>query len=248
MVLANIVPDKDGVVSVKKVLFGPHQFITVVAVDPLATTVRHVALPEQPLDVLDLRLRAGLDPKGHFTQQKQVSILEKGKPFVLADAAGGRFEAYDSLPKLFALYTTLVKDPQLAEFAFIAHWPKLKPEEKRSLYSKHACHELSFFLFKKDPEFFKSVVKPYLANKRDKTFFDEWLLDADVAEYEKPWRFGRLNVAEQVLLSQRLPGEPAKTARHLNDLLKLLPPNLERDVFLFDTSVSNSEMDADQRG
>ena len=77
VVLANIVPDKDGVVTVKKAALGPHAMIRVVAVDPLAMTVRHVALPEQPANVLDLRLRTGLDPKGHFTQQKQVSFLRR---------------------------------------------------------------------------------------------------------------------------------------------------------------------------
>src|SRR5207248_3049655 len=93
--------------------------------------------------------------------------------------------------------------------------------------------------------FFATVIKPYLANKKDKTFLDQWLLDADVAEYSQPWRHGRLNVSERVLLSQRLPGEPAKTSRHLADLLKLLPPNIDRDVMLFDTSVSNSAMAVD---
>ena len=73
---------------------------------------------------------------------------------MLADVAGSRFEAYDSLAKVYALYATLSKDPKLAEFAFVLDWPKLKAEEKRALYSKYACHELNFFLSKKDPEFF----------------------------------------------------------------------------------------------
>ena len=130
--------------------------IHVVAVDPLNTTVPHGrrCRSSRP-QFLDLRLRAGLDPTGHFTQQKQVSVLAAGKPFVLADAAGSRFEAYDSLAKVYGLYATLSHDPKLAEFAFVLNWPKLKPEEKRALYSKYACHELNFFLAKKDPEFFR---------------------------------------------------------------------------------------------
>lgn len=242
VVIANQ-PVKDGAVSIKKTAFGPHQFVTVVVIDPLSTTVRHLALPEQPAESLDLRLRKGLDPRAHFMQQKQVSILEAGKQFVLADAASGRFESYDSLPKLYALYSTLLKDPRMAEFAFVAKWPGLNQEEKQALYSKHACHELSFFIFKKDPDFFTKVVKPYLANKKDKTFLDLWLLEAVVDEYAKPWRYGRMNVAERVLLSQRMVGEGPKTARHLSDLFRLLPRNLDRDVMLFDTGVNGSAMD-----
>ena len=58
-------------------------------------------------------------------------MLAPNQPFTLADAPGGRFEAYDSLPRLYALYVTLSQDPKLAEFPFILDWPKLKPEEKR---------------------------------------------------------------------------------------------------------------------
>ncbi len=245
-VLVNLVPDKDGVVKVPRKDIGAHAMIQVVAVDPVSTTSRSVALPEQPAKVRDLRLHAGLDPQGHFTQQKQVSLLPPGEPFTLADAAASRFEAYDSLPKVYGLYATLTKDPKLAEFAFALTWPKLKPEEKRTLYSKYACHELNFFLAKKDPAFFRDVVGPYLANKRDKTFLDHWLLEDDLRGYLEPWQFDRLNTVERVLLAQRIAGEPAKTARHINDLLRLQPPRLDRDLMLFDTAVKSGALNQDQ--
>ena len=240
----NLIPDKEGVIKLAKKDLGPHSMIHVIAVDPLSTTYRMATLAEQPASFLDLRLRTGLDSKEHFTQQKQVSVLEQGKPFVLADFVGSRFEAYDSLAKVYGLYMTLSKDAKLAEFSFILNWPKLKPEEKRKLYSQYACHELSFFLFKKDPEFFKTVIQPYLVNKKDKTFLDRWLLEADLKEDLDPWRFGRLNVTERILLAQRLPGEPARTSRHLNDLWRLMPPNLDRSLMLFDTAVKSSELES----
>lgn len=245
-VLVNLVPDKDGVVRLPRKALGPHSYIHVVAVDPLHTTYRSIALPEQPARFLDLALRGGLDPKSPFTQQKQVSILQKGQPFVLADAAGSRFEMYDSLARVYALYATLAPgEPRLNEFAFILGWPKLKPEEKRSLYSQHACHELHFFLAKKDPAFFREVVKPYLANKKDKTFLDRWLLEEDLSEYVSPWQYGRLNTVERILLAQRLPGEPAKTARLLNDLLRVRPPDFDHTRRLFETAVQASTLSLD---
>jgi hypothetical protein len=246
-VLVNLVPDQDGVVKLTRAEVGPHALIHVVAVDPLNTTARTVSLPEQPARFADRRLRAGLDPAGHFAQQKQVSVLAPGKPFTLADAAAGRFEAYDSLARMYALYATLSKDPKLAEFAFVPTWPTLKAEEKRALYSKYACHELNFFLAKRDPEFFKAAVRPFLANKKDKTFLDRWLLDEDVGYAVAPWEYGRLNTVERVLLAQRVSGEPAKTARHLGDLLRLLPPDTNRGAVLFDTAVQGGELAADNR-
>ena len=222
--LLNLVPDKNGVVKIARKALGAHSMIQVVAVDPLNTTTRSFSLPEQKADFVDLRLRNGLDPKSHFTQQKQVNVLQAGQPFVLADAAASRFEVYDSLSKVYGLYSTLTHDPKLAEFSFILNWPKLKLEEKKTLYSKFACHELSFFIAKKDPEFFVAVVKPYVANKKDKTFLDHWLLEDDLKDYLKPWEYSRLNSVERVLLAQRIGGEPGKTVRHLTDLVQLLPP------------------------
>jgi hypothetical protein len=109
------------------------------------------------------------------------------------------------------------------------------------LYSKHACHELSFFLFKKDPEFYKTVIAPHLANKKDKTFLDHFLLGSDLKAFTQPWQFGRLNVPERVLLAQKIEGEPAKTTRHLEDLLKLLP-ELGRTVMTL-CDLNNEQLD-----
>jgi hypothetical protein len=241
-VIVNLVPDKDGAVKVARKTIGPHAMIHVVAVDPLNTTYRSTTLAEQPAQFLDLRLHNGLDPKSHFAQQKQISVLPTKQPFVLPDVAGSRFEAYDSLPMVYALYATLSRDANLTEFAFIMNWPKLKPEEKRTLYSKHACHELHFFLAKKDPAFFQAVVRPYLANKRDKTFMDHWLLQDDLSDYLQPWRYDRLNTVERILLAQRLKDEPARTVRYLNDLLRLQPPNMDRFLMLFDTAVKSGAL------
>lgn len=242
--LLNLVPNEAGEVKVARAKLGPHGHIHVVAVDPLYTTYRQHTLAEQPASFLDLRLAKGLDPAGHFTQQKQVSVLAPNQTFVLADAVGSRFETYDSLGKVYALYATLLKDPKFAEFSFVTRWPSLKPEEQRELYSKFACHELNFFLALKDPKFFQDVIKPYLANKRDKTFLDQWLLESDLREHLQPWRHGRLNALERILLARRLPGEAPATARHLHDLWRLLPRDLSREQFLYDTAVARGSLDA----
>lgn len=243
-VAVNLSADKDGVVKLPRKDVGPHAMIHVVACDPLNTTYRSTSLAESAANFVDLRLKNGLDPTKHFTQQKQVTIADPNKVFVIDDVAGSKFEAYDSLAKVYSLYATISKDPKLAEFAFVLRWPTLKPEQKRELYSKYACHELSFFLSKKDPEFFKTVITPHLVNKKDKTFLDHFLLGGDVKGFMQPWEFGRLNATERVLLSQKIEGEQPKTARHLEDLLKLLPPNTDRDLFLFNVAVENTALGA----
>jgi hypothetical protein len=243
--LLNLVPDEAGLVKIPRKLLGAHSIISLVLVDPLTTTTRTFSLPEQVAQFVDLRLKDGLDPNAYYTQQKQVTVVNAGQPFVLQDISGSRFEAYDSLPKVYNLLRTLSRDPKLDEFSFLMTWPKLKDEEKRALYSKNACHELSFFIFNKDKAFFESVVKPYLMNKKDKTFLDHWLLGNDVSKFSDPWHHSKLNMAERVLLAQKLAGEPAKTHRHLSDLLKLLPANVGRELFLFDTALSSEALGSD---
>ena len=39
------------------------------------------------------------------------------------------------------------------------HWHSFDFKKKCALFSDHACHELNFFLFKKDIAFFQKVVK-----------------------------------------------------------------------------------------
>ncbi len=242
--LINLAPDEKGIIEIPRDALGPHQHIEVVAVDPLNTTSRSVTLPEPATSFVDLRLLKNLDPKRHFTQQKQITILPVGQTFTLHDIATAKFESYDSLTRVYSLYATLSNDPKLAEFSFLLNWPDLKAEAKQELYSKYASHELSFFLFKKDPEFFHAVVQPCLANKKDQTFMDHFLLEDDLADYLQPWRYGQLNIVERILLARRIQGEGARTSRHVSDLYSLLPPNTDRFIHLFDTAVQRSSLDA----
>lgn len=249
VVLANLQPDDQGLVLIPLDKFGAHQDLHVVAVDPLSTVYRNVSLDEKPMKLVDQRLLAGLDPKGHFTQQKRVSVVGQGEQFVLADITTSRFEAYDTLARVYSLYATLSSNAQLAEFSFILNWPSLDAEKKQALYSKYACHELNFFLLKKDPKFFEQIVRPYLANKRDKTLLDNWLLQYDLQEYLHAWNYARLNVAERILLSQRIDNDRQHTTRDILDQFSLLTPDTDRLNRLFLTAVKGRALEAgDQWG
>ncbi len=192
----------------------------------------------------DLRLAHGLDPDKHFTQQKLVTVVAQGETFRVEDITTTRFELYDSLAKIHALMVTLSNNPPLVEFGFLLNWDQLKPEEQRAKYSKYACHELNYFLFRKDPAFFEAVVLPYLKNKRDKTFLDQWLIGADLQGYLEPWKRAQLNVVERILLAQRLADEQPVTRRAIADLVDVMPPDVDRFNFLFNTAVQGSALEA----
>jgi len=189
LLLTNLKPDQNGMVKIDLEKIGPRQQIHVIALDGFDSVYREISLPQTPEKFKDLRLIHGLDSQKHFVEKKNISGITAKSTFEISDITTTKLEIYDSLARVYGLFQTLGRSPTLTEFAFILGWPELKIEKKRELYSKYACHELNFFLFKKDPVFFNTVIKPYLANKKDKTFLDRWLLDDDLTEFLKPWKF-----------------------------------------------------------
>lgn len=242
-VLLNLEPDEQGAIVIPRQDLGQHQHLHIVAVDPRDTVCRSLSLPEVEPRFHDLRLARTLDPAKHFAQRKQVTALDAQQPFVLADIASSRFETYDSLARVYTLYATLSNNTTLAEFGFVVDWPDLKPEQKQEKYSKYACHELNFFLFHKDPDFFQATILPYLKNKKDKQFLDRWLLGEDLRAYLQPWSYAQLNIVERILLSQRLADDRQHTMRDVGDRFDLIPPDVERANFLFDTAVKGSALE-----
>ncbi|MES2569500.1 MAG: hypothetical protein V4710_05540, partial [Verrucomicrobiota bacterium] len=238
----NLVPDERGVVRIERKWLGDRQQIWICAEDLTSATYRSIVLPQTTARFQDLRLTRNLDPTKNFSERKQIAVLAAGETLTLNDMLTSELQTYDSLKGVHALFTTLSHNPNLAAFAWILQWPSLKEEEKRAKYSEFACHELSFFLSRKDPAFFKAVIQPYLLNKKEKTFLDEWLLGNDLRRYLEPWNFARLNMAERALLSQKIPGEQTATVRHLRERYDLLPPNPEEWDRLFETALRGRAM------
>src|SRR6185295_10867741 len=162
----------------------------------------------------------------------------------IADLTATKLETYDTLARVFGLYRTVSGLASLDSFEFLLRWPKLSDDEKRAKYSEFACHELHFFLSKKDPDFFRKVVQPYLRNKKDKTFMDRYLLEEPLSSFRRPWEFARLNIVERILLGRRIAEEGDPVARHAGDRCDLLPIDLVRDKFLFDTALKGKSLEA----
>ena len=242
VVLSNLVPDEKGVIQVPRAALGDKHRLQIIVVDPRATLHRTLALKAPALKARDLRLVRALPPRKAYTEQRVISAVEPGKPVELRSAGAARFEALDSLGKVYRLFGALTGNAQLVEFNFVLRWPDLPPEEKMDKYAKYASHELNFFLHRKDPVFFKAVIAPYLKNKKNPTFMDHWLLEADLTPYLEPWKLQRLNSMERVLLGQRT-GRGDAVSRHVNEFVELLPPNPDGDRMLFDTAVQGGALE-----
>ncbi len=241
----NLIPDDKGVVrlDINKLPVG--QQLHVYAVNQNSAVYRQRSFKEHPEKSQDLRLARYLDPKNHFTEQKRMSIVHKGESFTVADILSSRIEVVDSVSSAYRLLTALNDDATLAEFNFIINWPEYSMEKKKELYKKYASHELHLFLAMKDPGFFKEIVRPYIANKKDATFMDDWLLGRPLQAYLEPWSYGRLNMVERALLAQHAKSEHKSTARHLKDLYDLLPPDIEKFNRLFDSALRSSGLEGE---
>lgn len=238
MMVSNLVPDANGKLTIKLDAFGDRQHVHVLLVDPDGTTYRSLSLPDRKTQLRDLRLLKPLDSKRHFTEQERVSLLKKGDVLKLPDLVNAKFEVFDHLGAIHRYFLTLNKNETLGEFSFITRWPSLPAEEKKEKYSEYACHELSFFLSRKDPEFFKAVVLPHLANKKDRTFMDDYLLGRPLAGYHDAYQYARLNVVERLLLSQSDPKRLGALALDLEHRLALQAPDPVRSQYLFGAAVS----------
>ncbi|MDB6007511.1 MAG: hypothetical protein JWR15_4498 [Prosthecobacter sp.] len=246
-VIYNLVPDKDGVVRIERKALGDRQHVQIYAEDLQNASWRTLTLPEVPTNFADQRLARNLDPVKPFTQKKEITVLETGKALNLADILTSELETYDTLGGIHSLFTTLSSDGHLAEFAWLLNWPKLRDDEKRAKYGEFACHELNFFLSRKDKAFFDAVVKPYLANKKEKTFMDEFLLGLDLSQHLEAWAYARLNIVERILLAQRIETEAPNAARHVRELWEMIPPNPEHADHLFETALRGRTMESGDR-
>ena len=98
-----------------------------------------------------------------------------GQAWTTPDTSTTRFTVFDNISKAHKLLTALLACSKNANdmtlwntFAFLAKWDQLSVAEKGAKYSEFACHELNFFVFCKDAEFFQRVVLPFIVNKVDK--------------------------------------------------------------------------------
>ncbi len=244
LVIYNLPVEADGSVKLDRKALGDKHWVHVIVVDQSTTTYRQIALEEAKPSLLDLRLAKALEAAKAFCEQRKITFLDKDGLLDIADISTAKLESYDHLGKVHRLLLTLSgNNATLAEFSFITTWNTLKPEEKRRLYSQYACHELHFFLAKKDPEFFEAIVKPYLANKKDKTFLDHYLLGSDLKSFTLAWNHSRLNTLERILLAQRIAEELNSTKMLLRDQVEVIPLNVELESNRYKTTILLGDMD-----
>ena len=122
VLIANLKPSKTGIVSINKSKLGPNQHIRIIALNAFHTIERNVNLPLKKLKPSDSRLANALDPSKHFSQSKQIEVLQKGDTLSIDDIVSAKFQQYDDLGDVFQLYQALNPSAQLSRFKFVLDW------------------------------------------------------------------------------------------------------------------------------
>ncbi|MGI6496826.1 MAG: hypothetical protein ACOX5G_12240 [Kiritimatiellia bacterium] len=245
LIAPNLVPDADGNVAVALADLGFRGQIVAILSDGSAWSAREIGLPETSLEPRDRALRNPLPDKPVVAEHKRVSPVAPGARLVIDDIRSTRLATVETVGEALRLFRALAPDEALDDFAFLADWPSLAPERQEELYSRFACHELNLFLHAKDRAFFDRVVRPFLENKRDKQFLDEYLLGRDLSPWLETGRYDTLNALERALIARRLPGSREGVVRQLADAAELA--RLEDEVFdrRFRTALQGGALDGE---
>ncbi|MCA8963425.1 MAG: hypothetical protein KDC48_00985 [Planctomycetes bacterium] len=224
----NLLPDKNGEIRIPRAALGGDHLVQVLALDGDQAVQTTLVLDEKPLTTRARRLQQALDGSQHFAQLQHIEFVAGGATVQLGDPRATQTELFDSLSSVHRALATISQNGDWSKFAFVLQWPTTSPEQKLALYEQYACHELHFFLYQKDREFFDAVVRPALLCKRDKTFLDRWLLGDDLRRFLDPWAFAQLNLVEKILLARRLDDEGrGSIARLVREQLELRPVQVE---------------------
>ena len=221
--LLDVDVDDNGLATIPREALNGKHLVHLVAVDHQWTDYRRLDLDETDWAPVDLRLNESFDVTQHLAQQRRVHALLPGDTLMLREESTSRLQVFDSLSDVYTLYQTLLPQSHIREFNFLVQWHTLSPEQKNSLYKKHASHELHLFLSRRDPAFFQAAVLPLVASKKEKQFLDHYLLGDDLTAYLEPWQYHRLNIMERALLARRHPNQAAATQKHFDDLLRDSP-------------------------
>ena len=239
----NLQPDERGIVSIEIPDGRGYRMLRLVAVDPVQVVSLDFPLADTSTIRRERRMGTDLDGNTAHAKKKQVSLLEADQSFKIVDFTTSRFRAIDSLKDAYDLLLTIHENSIFREFNFLLDWPVLEEKQKLEKYRAYASHELHFFLHRKDPEFFRKEIIPYLANKKEPTFLDNWFLKQDLSQYLEPVRFEKLNAFEKALLSTTRFASEKEMSRHLSEKSDLSSPSLDQFDRLFEITLKSAFMD-----
>jgi hypothetical protein len=233
----------DGKVELDAELFNDYAIITVIATDPQQIIELQIFNTLQELQRRELRLPRSYKSELNLAQRRSLRVVDAKHPLAMADMGLAQLQIYRTIGELMPVLGNLNGDARWSEFNVLGIWHTLNDQQKLDAYSRLASHELHLFLFVKDRAFFDKHIKTYLANKKEKQFIDDFLLQNELRGYLTIWRYQQLNAAEKALLAIAISETRATIVRELNELTRLIPINAAEDRRKIESAMSGKLME-----
>lgn len=209
-VAKNLIPNQDGTIECT---FDSEKYSTlfIVSCDDSSVTQNQIDIPDtkEEIEKRDLSLNNPLSQDKFYNEVRNSIKLFKDAKFNVEDITSVEMMIIDSLEKVKKVQDEVANLQGQGAFIqssndlnFLLKWNTLDEEEKNKKYSKFCCHEVNLFIYFKDQIYFEQVVRPFLANKMQKDFIDNWLLgNEQICEtYKELNKFVQMNALEKCLL------------------------------------------------
>lgn len=211
VLLANLLPDANGRLTVARARLGDARMVLVLAQDDLRAAQTLLPLTDAGAPRLRERRQPLLAQVEPSARQARIVALQAGEHLDLP-----------ATPSIRTVGTTaelidLLRDARSAlwprDWDVIGHWHELDEARRRETYGRLASHEFHLFLRRADPDFFAHRVRPYLASVLQPDLMDAWLQERDLTPWLAADRHQNLNTAERAFLARRLSAEEAARER-----------------------------------
>ncbi|CAD2221525.1 hypothetical protein, conserved [Angomonas deanei] len=214
----NMVPDASGKVRFDVPADCGYRTVVYIAQNDVFCTVgvvsvagKKVETPLRPIALPSSRAAGRV----YVTQRLSVNLDQNGS---LSIPLSSTFSLVDCVSS--AANGMLLVNPHTGlegKWSFLTRWGSMTALEKLEKYDKLLCHELHWFVYLKDREFFDVVVRPHLESKSRKQLMD-WLLLGDVKavkRYVESVPVSTLTSLEKALIVRQLHGEEPEMCRGL---------------------------------
>ena len=126
-----------------------------------------------------------------LVDSREISVHKSGETIDIQDITQSQVQLFDSLNLVDKIVEHLsshgnpqfsgISDKRFQEMkkAVFLNWFNYDFSKKTEVFNKYTSHEVNFFLFKKDPEFYSKVVKVFVQNKMEKMLVDYYMLAMD---------------------------------------------------------------------
>lgn len=254
-------PDGSIVIELSEECRDNYACMLILAVDKGSVAHYLCPLPGSNLPKHDRCLKKTLDANKMYSEMRTAKCISKYDTHIIEDMASTKFQIVDSLEKVYLIIKELIRlysrsVTDLQKFEQLLKWDTLTEGEKNKVLSKYTSHELHLFVYKKDPEYFNKVVKPYLQCKMEKTFMDYYLLGKKEEVFKVADSlplFSELNQLEKALLVEVLAKEGRKEmalaiAQRLRNSFTFRKPTVTEVNKVFDTVLSLGSLKTSKKG